>query len=1232
MKQIKEKYRALKPTIDYLADEVVIAQAWKKTHGYIRSFNWYADTLALDVSALGIEDNARQWAEQIKEGRELYTLELVPAAKSESWIIDVDGWHPKDGGKREKRIPLRPLSHLTIRDQTWASAAMLCLADAVESAQGDCNHKNQSFEAARNNKVYSYGNRLLCDWNSDGDAWFRWGNSEVYRKFFTDYQSFLKRPIELGRLVSNQRLGSEDIYIVNLDLEKFYNNINVEHLTERLQVITKKFGSDSCEKFWSAFRVITNWRWSEADIKLSKEFKLGRVENSLPQGLVSAGFFANAYLTNFDNQVGCLLGKSPSKVGNIVVHDYCRYVDDLRLVVSTDGADVQSIANYVNKVISKLLIEYGGDELKLNKEKTKVTLLSDLDNSGSMANRIEMIQSELSGPADRDTLESTAGILESLLSLEDEITPDLAPKHADTELLQISSFDHDIRPDTLKRFAANRLENIERSKRKIELDDGSLNSESNHSSHRSRSELLAKKLISAWMKDPSLALVLRKAIEIYPDAELFETVFDAIYARSSFSSKKENYDKVTSIMMDYLLADLFRCAIDFNGFFQVISYPSDINPTSIIELISRYAQKTLGTEGLSEFTIRQAMMLLAVTNKPVFIKRRKDSIQQDLHSILVSNPPNYQPQRSALFEVAAQITGQFDTFATLFLENIAELDKERSLALDVFAKRGGPFWLSLWKQLNKKANFKGSATQLKWAAPRVSIQPKPRQQILSTVICSDINGFEFEHGLIKLALGLVELSKGTKNIVSLSPNEITVKLIPQVTWDKTWLSKVTRVECGVVSNKGISDPRFTIPSWLDTEFDDAKELIYWIGTIVRASVLGGADFTGNRWKTGKTITYKGLRTSWYKRRMGMMHAPESIIGEFATVSAWMSDLLMRCLQWPGFESSFVHHDDVRAIVDLDSFTSCLQVRLKYLNSLICKSSSLPVLPTTVKRPADKSAFRIVTVQQLLPREDDFNPADVQLNNPSIRAKHRDHLLAICQLTVKTLEAKINSDGGKKKPSADLIVFPEVSVHIDDQDVIRKLADKTQSIVFAGLVFIDHKGKLVNIARWFIPDYRESGRQWVIRDQGKEHMTTNEIAMGIQSHRPCQHILEIQGQEEGPFMITGAICYDATDIRLAADLRDKTDLFVIAAHNKDVSTFDNMASALQYHMYQHVVISNIGEFGGSTIQAPFKEPYHRLISHVHGTGQIAINMADIDLAAFKRKTNKYKKIKTKPAGL
>lgn len=273
----------------------------------------------------------------------------------------------------------------------------------------------------------------------------------------------------------------------------------------------------------------------------------------------------------------------------------------------------------------------------------------------------------------------------------------------------------------------------------------------------------------------------------------------------------------------------------------------------------------------------------------------------------------------------------------------------------------------------------------------------------------------------------------------------------------------------------------------------------------------------------------------------------------------------------------------------------------------------------------------MTVQQLLPRTTDFSVADPTLSNPKIRASHREHLLSVCQLTYKTLSTKLVADNADSKPAADLIVFPEVAVHIDDQDVLKRLADKTQAIIFAGLVFTDHKGKLVNIARWFIPDYRASGRQWIIRDQGKAFMTKPEEKLGITGYRPCQHIIEILNSNGESFRLSGAICYDATDISLAADLRDKTDLFVVVAHNRDVNTFDNMAAALHYHMFQHVVITNIGEFGGSTIQAPFKEPYHRLISHVHGTDQISINMADIDLGAFKRKITEYKKTKQKPAG-
>jgi hypothetical protein len=55
----------------------------------------------------------------------------------------------------------------------------------------------------------------------------------------------------------------------------------------------------------------------------------------------------------------------------------------------------------------------------------------------------------------------------------------------------------------------------------------------------------------------------------------------------------------------------------------------------------------------------------------------------------------------------------------------------------------------------------------------------------------------------------------------------------------------------------------------------------------------------------------------------------------------------------------------------------------------------------------------------------------------------------------------------------------------------------------------------------------------------------------------------------PVWLTGAVCYDATDLGLAADLKDKSDVLAIPALNKDVKTFDQMALALHYHMFQLV---------------------------------------------------------------
>ena len=142
---------------------------------------------------------------------------------------------------------------------------------------------------------------------------------------------------------------------------------------------------------------------------------------------------------------------------------------------------------------------------------------------------------------------------------------------------------------------------------------------------------------------------------------------------------------------------------------------------------------------------------------------------------------------------------------------------------------------------------------------------------------------------------------------------------------------------------------------------------------------------------------------------------------------------------------------------------------------------------------------------------------------------------------------------------------------------------------------------------------------------------------VKSWRPYQLLVELihpAFPNEQGFRLTGSICFDATDIKMSADLKNKSDAYLVVALNKDVNTFDSMVDALYYHMYQHVVLVNTGEFGGSVAKAPYNFHYDKLVTHVHGKNQVSISSFDMnmfDFLDFGKSYKSGKEIKSKPAG-
>jgi len=254
--------------------------------------------------------------------------------------------------------------------------------------------------------------------------------------------------------------------------------------------------------------------------------------------------------------------------------------------------------------------------------------------------------------------------------------------------------------------------------------------------------------------------------------------------------------------------------------------------------------------------------------------------------------------------------------------------------------------------------------------------------------------------------------------------------------------------------------------------------------------------------------------------------------------------------------------------------------------------------------------------------------DLTISNAALRSRGRAHLSAALAAVKSTLALRETHKGMDHR--LDWLILPELSVHPEDVKThLVPFARAHKTIILAGLGYQElFAGRpLVNSAIWVCPTQQVSrGFHTLIRRQGKKHLAPSErvyeAAGFIQSFRPCQWLIGYDWSAltaSDPLWLTAAVCYDATDLKLASDLKKLSDVFAIPALNQDVKTFDNMALALHFHMHQMVVVANNGNYGGSNAYAPYREDYRRQIFHMHGQPQASIAFFELDdIAVFKNR--------------
>ena len=1203
------------PDLELLQEEYLLVEAWKKTVAHLRAHNWFADTLEIDRASAELPQFLRRVARRLSDpdGYTTRRLRLVPAPKSHPWIFTKNGgndeWKPKPDSKGlGPRI--RPLAHVALEDQVAATAIMLCLADRVESRQGD--PTGSLTDAAHRRRVLSYGNRLLCDGKSNRLR-HRWGSSAMYRGYFQDYQAFVARPDVAASSVSEE--GSR-IVIVQSDLQNFYDRVTPELLGTKIRQLRQV--SESLDFFELAQRVLT-WSWHPRDKKsvtayAKRECIPDFSKVALPQGLASAGFFSNAVLLDFDHRLRSALSSEIFSGAQLV--DVVRYVDDLRVVLKLESDDLH-LADIEEETVSWLNSLLNPEQaLRVARKKTHASNFGTQSDrpTARQGERMARIQRKVSGGFD---IAGGEAVLEAVRGLMQTRRHPL--RHQVEETGWPLSPVADVPEATVARFGAGRYRQAYRWLRPLSennealvgdseavADDGSesatLFRTQNQAELDNDAEVFAARLVQDWVEDPSNIRLLRIAFDIWPSSSTLKRVLDLLIPYAVRDCDDEAHQ-----IARYCLGDLFRAGATETG----IVREQEALPLSIEEyrrVLRSAAQRIIGHKGAEVpwYLRQQALLFLATCGSTLDgpISRAQevphyaallsflshpDSVASpsDFATYAVLTRHSFAP-KSAIGMLASHVTGPR-------LKKIAEADP--NLAIELVHNEP-----SLSKSLPDHVQRDLCLTR---SVPADEIS-------LADLVLKDDNPFRDELSLLQFAIKALDIIDENKG-GSITPVDLEV-IIPDT---DPWLVREGKFSLKLHRRRLAKSSIYSPPSWCPAE----ERWRFQLGYLLRFILTGQEDFTASvrptPWKELRGDSYRPAPMPWRMRRYGFFSAHEAFGDRWLPITEWTTRLSLNLLAWPGARRP--NHRWVKQ--GLDETSGAIKRRVKDILKLQGRSRSELLLrveaipPDPVGYPR---SLRAAIVQTILPERSWFEQGNETLTRDQ-RRRVRRHLSAALATVRSTLRLRRTHMSGTG--DLDLLILPELSVHIDDLWILKRFAITHRTIVLAGLVY--HQARegdnreYVNSAVWLIPEQTSpGGRQVRIIDQGKHNLADAEKEAGLhlRPFRTSQWLIGYpwsQDNRKKRLWLTASVCYDATNLALGTELTGKSDVYVIVARNQDVTTFDTMAKALSYHTFQMVIVANDGEIGGSNAYGPYKDRHRRRVFHFYGQEQAAIAYLTID---------------------
>ena len=1241
----------LTPRLELLSEAYVLIQAWKKTAAYIRSHNWFSDILELDLTEIYIPNFIHELAVQLRDPDNWTPdpIRLVLAPKSQRWLED-DRWRPHGTCR------LRPLAHLTLRDQVAATAVMLCLADRVETRQRDPKTKISIATPAESRPI-SYGNRLFCDSvEHDNSLRHRWGSSKLYRGYYEDYKQFLSRSPLIATEVTTDEYCK--IFVIHADLKQFYDRVSPKLLAS---AIRQQLSADCDDGFRTLVYKLFCWTWHEADKNLVEDYADKNKINSftevaLPQGLVSAGFFANLLLLGLDDFLRDSINDEITD--EIALVDACRYVDDFRLVVKVSNTDStadevsEQVVNWLQSALEEFEKSLGASESSLLIAEDKLSILEIPHQTKTVvyqSHRMNQIQRAVSGGFGAV---DGAGILNSITAL--------ISSQRRFESIQDSkpwawSPVPDTNDGTVKRFAAGRYRRTYRSIRPL-LED-TIDPDSNvreevpavlfdgpHRLMPRRSELdhdakvFAYDLITDWINDASNVRLLRVALDLWPSAELLGHVLDLIHP---LIDHKATQPKPECRVAWYCLAEIFSAATFETG------YVSDSESLPAEADVDGY-RSALYMEALSLCRFRKRIPWY-VTNAVLLFLAAYRSSEFDSYRNLVRTANKHYKSLFAFLSNKYQSFGERKLAHYLILvrrsfpryyERIDSLIEPtiNTKAIRIIARHDPSYAIEL---IDKYPQLHSTLSKTEFNDDlclgfMISSQDSECLSLADIVTQEGrLHRLRSELSLLQFSVKFLKKCSKYEGLEYIRPTEVFVR------WHENG-KDIKGIELKLNADARASRvSMYCPPDWCEP----VERWRFHLGFLLRYLLTCSPDFTRSKVRNEGYLTsqmYFAVPRHWYHCIHGSYNRQTALEDDWLPISNWFEDFLYRLLVWP---SSGVVGGGVSSVPEVSDYSSALRLirsRIRELEDLRGKSTSVLILPMNAPFRYKSRTLRACIVQSIYPQLCHLDQ-DCTLSKDKLRRSHRRHLTAALATVDRMLDWRTSDQSHLH--DLDLLIFPELAVHADDiHSHLKPFAMKHKMIVVAGVTYRNvvpssHLG-LVNSAVWVIPFKRSTGG-WDIftRTQGKQHIAPEEqgaFGSKVSGFRPCQWLIDYDWSPSNghePVRLTASVCYDATDLGLAADLRQVSDVFIVPAFNKDVETFDNLAMHLHHNMFQVVVIANSGQYGGSCAFWPRRKRFARRIFHCHGTSQCAIGFFDIDLAELSSRTKSgYSGIwKSIPAG-